>query len=119
LCFRQIEDFHAIMDRHGAGQPLYITEFGTLEDTPNDLGQFNWMKLPTDVRGAYLVDALRMASTEYAWVQGATMFNLDYATVGGIPASSEQFWFSLLNPDKTPRAAFNRIKQARTSGELP
>ena len=77
------------------------------------------MKLPTDARGAYLVDALRMASTEAAWVQGATMFNLDYATVGSIPASSEQFWFSLLNPDKTARAAFSQIKQARASGELP
>jgi hypothetical protein len=119
LCFRQIEDFHGILDRHGAAQPLYITEFGTLEDTPNDLGQFNWMKLQADARGTYLVDALRMASTEYTWVQGATVFNLDYATMGGIPASSEQFWFSLLNPDKTPRAAFSRIKQARASGELP
>jgi hypothetical protein len=119
LCFRQIEDFHAIMDRHAAAQPIYITEFGTLEDAPNDLGQYNWMKLPADARGSYLVDALRMASTEYAWVQGATVFNLDYATMGSIPARSEQFWFSLLDQGKAPRVAFSLMKQARASGQLP
>jgi polysaccharide biosynthesis protein PslG len=119
LCFRQVEEFHAVLERDGAARlPVYITEFGTLEDTPQDLGQFNWMKLPSDVRADYLVRALRMANT-YPWIRGATTFNLDYAAVAWVSPTSEQSWFSLLNPDKSPRPAFSHIQQARRGGELP
>ena len=119
LCFRQVEEFRGVMQRDGASQSMYITEFGALEDTPNDLGQFNWMKLPPDQRANDLVDAFHRANADYSFIRGATVFNLDHAVVGTIPPSSEQFWFSLLNPDRSPRAAFARIQQARASGELP
>ncbi len=119
LCFRQVEEFRAVIERNAAAQvPLYVTEFGTLEDTPGDLGQFNWMKLAADARADHLVRALRMANS-YPWIRGATVFNLDYAAAGWIPPTSEQSWFSLLNPDKSPRPAFSRIQQARDTGELP
>jgi hypothetical protein len=118
LCFRQVEQFRAVMDRHGDGQPMYITEFGALENSGSQLGQFDWMKLPADQRAAYLLKALRMANASYPWLMGATVFNLDYAATGR-PPSSEQYWFSLLNSDKSPRQAYARIQQARASGELP
>jgi hypothetical protein len=47
------------------------------------------------------------------------MFNLDQPRVGYIPPTSEQHWFSLLNPDKSPRQAFIAIRDARQSGTLP
>jgi hypothetical protein len=107
------------MQRHGASQSIYITEFGALEGTATDLGQFNWQKLLPDQRASHLVGALRTANVEYPWIAGATMFNLDYATVGYIPSTSEQHWFSLLNPDESPRPAFIAIRDARQSGVLP
>jgi polysaccharide biosynthesis protein PslG len=119
LCFGQVQEFRAVMDRHADSGPMYITEFGALEDTPIDLGQYNWMKLPSDARAEHLVNALRAANADYPWMAGATMFNLDYAAAAWIPATSEQSWFSLLNPDKSPRPAFLRIQQARQSGDLP
>jgi hypothetical protein len=76
------------------------------------------MKLPTDARADYLVRALQLAN-RYAWIRGATVFNLDYAAASWIPSTSEQSWFSLLNADKSPRPAFSRMQQARNSGELP
>ena len=117
LCFREVEQFRAVMDRHGDGQPMYITEFGALENTPIGLGQFDWMKLPADQRAGYLVKALQMADT-YPWMAGATLFNLDYAAAGR-PPTSEQFWFSLLDESRAGRPAYSRISQARASGELP
>jgi len=75
------------------------------------------MQLPSDTRAEYLVQALRMARTEYPWLLGATVFNLDYAAT--MSASSERAWFSLLNIDRTPRPAFTRFQQARASGYLP
>ena len=107
------------MERHADSGPMYVTEFGALEDTPTDLGQYNWMKLPSDTRAEYLVNAFRGANATYPWIAGATMFNLDYAAAAWIPSTSEQSWFSLLNPDKSPRPVFNRIRLARQSGDLP
>jgi hypothetical protein len=98
---------------------MYVTEFGALEDTATDLGQFNWQKLSSEQRASHLVGALRKANVDYPWIAGATMFNLDYATVGYIPSNSEQRWFSLLNPDKSPRQSFLAIRDARQSGALP
>jgi Cellulase (glycosyl hydrolase family 5) len=119
LCFGQVNEFRAVMQQHGAPQSIYITEFGALEETAIDLGQFNWQKLSPDVRASHLVGALRTASVEYPWIAGATLFNLDYATVNYIPPTSEQYWFSLLNPDKSPRQAFSAIRDARQRGVLP
>jgi hypothetical protein len=117
LCFRQVEEFRAALDANNVGQPLYVTEFGTLEDTPTDLGQYNWMKLPSDVRADYLVRAVRL-SADYPWLRGATVFNLDYAAAPWNNPNSDVAWFSLLNPDRSPRPAFTRIRQARATGEL-
>jgi hypothetical protein len=117
LCFRQVEQFRAVMDRHADAQAMYITEFGALETTSTGLGQYDWMKLPADQRAAYLVKAFQMA-VAYPWMTGATLFNLDYAAAGR-PASSEQFWFSLLDQSKVGRLAYQSIGQARASGELP
>jgi hypothetical protein len=117
MCFRDIELFRAVMEQRGDGAKRgLITEFGSLEQTSVDLGQYAWMELPSDTRATYLVQALHLASTQYTWLLGATVFNLDYAAY--LPQSSERPWFSLLNPDKTPRLAYTKIQEARLSGYL-
>ena len=73
--------------------------------------------VPSDRRADYLVRAMQMAD-RYPWVQGATVFNLDYAAAGR-PPGSEQFWFSLLEPSRAPRPAYTAIQQARSNGQLP
>jgi len=118
MCFRNIELYRGVMLTYGdIDKRGLITEFGTLEQAPVDLGPYAWMQLPSDTRAEYLVQALRMARTEYPWLLGATVFNLDYAAT--MSASSERAWFSLLNIDRTPRPAFTRFQQARASGYLP
>src|SRR5207245_7050349 len=120
MCFRDLELYRGVMEQRGdSTKPGMITELGTLEQSPVDLGPYAWMQLPTDTRADYLVQALHMANTQYPWLMGATVFNLDYAASGGLPNTSERVWFSLLNPDRSPRLAFTRIQQARTSGYLP
>jgi len=120
MCFRDIELYRAVMEQRGdTAKRGVITEFGALEQTAADLGQYAWMELPTQSRADYLVQALHMASTQYAWLMGATLFNLDYASIPNLPTNSERGWFSLLNADRTPRAAYTKIQQARTAGYLP
>jgi polysaccharide biosynthesis protein PslG len=119
MCFRDIELYRSVMEQHAdSAKPGQITELGTLEQTSNDLGPYAWMELPSDVRADYLVKALHMASTDYPWLIGATIFNLDYAAFGALPSTSERVWFSLLNADKTPRLAFTKFQQARATGYL-
>lgn len=120
MCFRNIELYRAVMEQHGdSDHKALITEFGTLEQTTSDLGQYAWMELPTATRAEYLVQALHMASTQYPWLIGATVFNLDYAALPNLPRTSERGWFSLLNSDRSPRQAYSKIQQARATGYLP
>ena len=69
------------------------------------------------------VDAFRRANADYPWIGGATLFNLDYATVGSIPPTSEQFWFSLLKRSTdgsiVPTSAYTAIQEARRNDYLP
>ena len=58
-----------------------------------------------------------MASTQYPWLLGATVFNLDYAVAQ--PKTSERAWFSLLGPERSPRPAYTAIQQARATQFLP
>ena len=119
MCFRDIELYRNVMERHGdSAKRAYITEMGTLEATAVDLGPYEWMELPADKRAEGLVNALRMANANYPWILGATVFNLDYAA-SGMPSTSERVWFSLLNADRSPRQAYTSIKQARAGGYLP
>ena len=120
MCFRDIELYRAIMDQRGDDAKRgMITELGTLEQTSVDLGEYAWMELPSNTRADYLVQALHMASTQDTWLLGASVFNLDYAANPTFAITSEQPWFSLLNPDRTPRAAYTKFQQARGSGYLP
>jgi polysaccharide biosynthesis protein PslG len=118
MCFRDLELYRTVMQQRGDfAKRGVITEFGAMEQTQIDQGQYTWMELPSDTRAQYLVQALHLASTQFTWLMGATMFNLDYASY--LPNTSERSWFSLLNPDKTPRLAYTMIQQARASGYLP
>src|ERR1700716_2833548 len=120
MCFRDVELYRGVMEQRGdAAKRGVITEFGALEQTAADLGQYAWMELPTQSRADYLVEALHMASTQYTWLMGATTFHLAYGAMPHLPATSERGWFSLLNADRTPRAAYTKIQQARTAGYLP
>jgi hypothetical protein len=76
------------------------------------------MELPSGTRAEYLVRALQMANGNYQWLRGAMVFNFDYATVPWKPSTSEQYWFSLLNSDGSPRPALSAITAARKDGRL-
>jgi hypothetical protein len=120
MCFRDIDLYRAVMQQRGdAGKRGVITEMGTLEQTSFDMGDYAWMELPSDTRADYLVQALHLASTQETWLLGATVFNLDYATNSAFAPNSEQPWFSLLNPDHSPRTAYAKFQQSRGNGYLP
>jgi hypothetical protein len=120
MCFRDIERFHDVMVRNGDGaRQAFITELGVLAQTSIDLGPYAWMELGPDQRADYLVRALQMANGNYPWVQGATLFNFDYSTVGWYPNTSEKYWFSLLQFNGIASPALANFMAARQDGRLP
>ncbi len=120
MCFRDVDRYRAIMQKYGdEGKQAFITELGTLEQTSVDLGPYAWMELPPDKRADHLVGALQLANSQYRWIVGATVFNLDYATTSWVPQTSEQYWFSMLGPGGSPRPAYTKLQQARKNGTLP
>jgi hypothetical protein len=119
MCFRDIERFRAVMVRNGdADKQAFLTEVGALDQTSNDLGPYNWMKLASDTRGDYLVRALQIANGNYSWLRGAVLFNFDYATVPWNPRTGEKYWFSLIKSNGTPTPALERLIAARRDGRL-
>jgi hypothetical protein len=119
MCFRDVERFRAVMERNGDGsKQAFLTEVGVLEKSTVDLGPYAWMQLPADVRADYLVRALQMANSTYPWIRGAMVYNFDAATVPWTPATSEKFWFSLLNANGSPRLALDKLVAARKDGRL-
>ena len=120
MCLRTLELLRAVMEKNGdAAKGAHVTEMGVLQSTPNDLGAYEWMEVPAEQRAENLVKSLQLLNAAYPWVRGANVFNLDYAVVPWVPATSPMHWFSLLNPDRSPRPVYNRLKDGRTSGQLP
>lgn len=117
ICFRRAEAYRQVMvDNGDAATSAWVTEFGYLQTTSVDLGQYNWLKLSPEQQAANLVGAYRYASASWPWLSGMVAFNLDFDTVPWIPNTLGAYWFALLNPDRTPRPAYTAIKAMSKPG---
>jgi hypothetical protein len=117
ICFRRAELYRQVMVEHGDGDtPVWITEFGYLHTTTVDLGQYNWLKLSPQQQAANLVGAFQYAYRHWPWLSGMVVFNLDFSTVPWTPPYMGAYWFSLLNPDRTPRPAYFALRDMAKPG---
>ncbi|HUR04596.1 MAG TPA: hypothetical protein VM347_18775, partial [Nonomuraea sp.] len=114
--FRRVEDIRAIMERNGeAGRPIWVTEFGWTSDTVN--ADYRWFAVTEDAKADYLVRALRWAREHWSgWIGPMFVWNLPDEGWG---PRDEMFWWSISDPDGTPRAAYLALRDARRNGSLP
>lgn len=111
ICFRRAERYRALLLELGAGDlPLWATEFGWLIDGGRDLGGFNWMKVTPQQQADYLVRAYRYALANWDWLRGMLLFNLDHSTAPWHGPDTSLYWFSILNPDHSPRPAYEALR---------
>ena len=111
--FRRAEDLRAAMVRAGRGdRQVWITETGwaTQNNTPGyEYGNYN----TAEMQAQYLKRAIEMARYNYApWVGAVFVWNLNFAVSwqeAGNPLH-EQAAFGILNPDWSPRPAFDIIQ---------
>lgn len=111
--FRHIENVRKIMVEEGAGdKQIWITEMGWATEN-NSPGYEYGNQVAFDQQAEYLENALFYILTNYEdFVGVAFIWNLNFAVTWGQAGNPlhEQASFGLLNPDWSPRPAFNSIQ---------
>ena len=121
LNFRRAEDIHAVMAAHGDGdKPVWGTEFGWLLDAGleghpecipywESIG-FAWQRVTAQQQADYLQRAFAYADENWPWMGVLIVSNLDYSTTGWYATCNPLNWFSVLEPDTSPRAAYTALQ---------
>jgi hypothetical protein len=111
LCFRRAERYKALLSELGDPDlPIWSTEFGWPIEGGPDLGSYNWMKVSPQQQADYIVRAYRYALANWDWMRGMLLFNLDHSTAPWYAADSSLPWFSILNPDHSPRPSYDAFR---------
>ena len=107
LNLARLIDLHDILIVANASQPIWITELGyTIQPGLHpDVS-------PAD-QASYLLGAFERVRAEWPWVEMFTVWNLSY--MGG---DDEMQGFSIINPDRSPRLAFDVIQDMRREPDM-
>jgi hypothetical protein len=117
-CFRRAEQARAIMEEFGdVDTPVWATEFGWIVRPPGcclareDWPSRVWQAVSERSQAQYLVDAIRYAERNWPWMEVLFVWNLDYsrypeARDEACPYCDTMGWYSILNPDGSPRLAY-------------
>jgi Tol biopolymer transport system component len=112
LSLSRVVEQHQIMQANGDGDTsIWITEVGWVLETNWDLGEHTTIGITEKQQAEYLVRAYAKAEQEWPFVKALFLFNLDFSTVPWYPAAEPMRWYSILNPDRTPRPAYTILRQ--------
>jgi len=114
--FRRVEQLRAIQEAYGeGGKQVWLLEFGWTTDPVNP--SYSWYAVSAEQQADYIVRAFKFARESWSpWIGVMflwTMADAHWTT------ENEQYWWSISEPDGTPRLAMQAFQAARASGELP
>jgi Tol biopolymer transport system component len=102
---------HYVMQQNGdKDKPVWITEVGWVLKASWDLGEHAKIAVTEEQQAEYLVRAYKKAHEEWPWVKAIFLFNLDFSIAPWYQASEPMRWYAILNPDRTPRPAYTRLR---------
>jgi hypothetical protein len=107
--FRHVEDMRAIMVANGDGnKQIAILEMGwTLDQVHPD---YSWFAVDEQMQADYLVRAYQYAAEHWQpWV--GLMTTIYIADPAWTPEKHEQWWWSIVLPDGTPRLAYHALRE--------
>ncbi|HZU06734.1 MAG TPA: cellulase family glycosylhydrolase [Chloroflexota bacterium] len=114
--FRRVEQLRDVMVRNGdAEKQIWVLEFGWTSDEVNPA--YAWHRVSEQEKADYIVRAFRWAHENWApWIGVMVLWNL---AAPGWTRQNEEYWWSITNPDGSVRPAYEALRAARQSGELP
>jgi hypothetical protein len=114
---RVVEQRQVMVANGDEATPIWITELGWVLRTSWNLGEHEAIGVTELQQAQYVVRAYEKARTEWPWVHGLFLFNLDFSAVPWYTASEPMRWYAVLNPDRTPRPAYTNIKRQMTTAK--
>jgi polysaccharide biosynthesis protein PslG len=114
--FRRVEDLRQIMvDNGDAAKQVWLLEFGWTTDEINPA--YAWHRVTPEQQAEYLVAAYKWAHRNWSpWIGVMTLWTLPDPQWH---PEREELWWAVGNADGTDRPALRRLREARSSGELP
>jgi len=108
FAFRHVEDMRAIMVANGDGRKqLAILEMGWTLDQVNP--EYSWFAVDERTQAEYLVRAYEYAREHWRpWI--GLMSTIYFASPRWTPEENEQWWWSIVLPDGTPRIAYYSLR---------
>jgi hypothetical protein len=117
LNFRRAEDIYDVMVAHGDGElPVWGTEFGWLLESAScnsyweQIG-FAWQQVTAQQQADYLTRAFAHADANWPWMGTMIVSNLDFSQLPWYGECDPLRYFSILNPDGSPRPAYTALTQ--------
>ena len=114
--FRRVEQLRQIQEANGdSDRQIWLMEFGWTTDKINP--GYSWYATDEATKAELIVGAFKYARTNWSpWIGVMALWTLADPTW---QPQDEQVWWSITDPDGSPRQAYDRVKQARMAGELP
>jgi polysaccharide biosynthesis protein PslG len=113
--FRHVEDVRAVMVQQGdADKQTGVLEMGATTDARPD-SAYLWFAVDRDQQAKKLVAAFQCA--RQLWQPWMSFMTVIYIPDPAWTQKDEQYWWSITNPDGTPRPAYTALKNFFTSGQ--
>lgn len=111
FAFRHVEDMRQIMVENGdEDKQIAILELGWTTDTVNPT--YAWHAVTEEEQAEYLVGAYEYAAEHWQpWI--GLMVTIYIADYFWTPEEHEQWWWSIVLPDGTPRPAYDALREMR------
>jgi hypothetical protein len=107
--FRHIENIHNVLLEFGSTKPIWITEFGWATANYSWGFEYGYYNSEED-QANYIVRAFEIVEQDWPWVEGAFLWNLNFAMVRGT-SLHEQGAFGILTNNGSPRPAYEALKE--------
>jgi hypothetical protein len=113
--FRHVEDLRAVMVQAGdAAKQMAVLEMGWTTDTrPNSA--YRWFAVDRDQQAQDLVAGFQCARQN--WQPWMGLMTVIYIPDPAWTQVDEEYWWSITNPDGTPRPAYTALKNYFTAGQ--
>ena len=113
--FRHVEDVRAMMVQQGDdSKQLGVLEMGSTTDARPG-SPYAWFAVDRDQQARNLVAAFQCARQN--WQPWMGFMTVIYIPDPSWTQQDEQYWWSITNPDGTPRPAYTALKNLFTSGQ--